>query len=175
MNGIGTIQVFTGEGKGKTTAALGLAWRAVGRGLTVFMVQFLKAPDTSGEHFAAEAFAPLLTIKPMGRKGFIYRRGCQPLDTLMAELALEEARSAMLSGHYDMIILDEINVAVHLGLIDLQDLLEFMKSKPQSVELVLTGRYAHPQVVELADSVLEMKKIKHHFDSGIEAREGIEY
>ncbi|MBI5250216.1 MAG: cob(I)yrinic acid a,c-diamide adenosyltransferase [Desulfomonile tiedjei] len=175
MNGIGTIQVFTGEGKGKTTAALGLAWRAVGRGLKVFMIQFLKAPETSGEHFAAEAFGPLLTIKPMGRKGFIRRRGCEPLDTVMAELALEEASSAMLSGHYDMIILDEINMALHLGLIRLQDLLHFMKSKPENVELVLTGRYAHPQVIELADSVLEMRKIKHHFDSGIPAREGIEY
>lgn len=175
MNGLGTIQVFTGEGKGKTTAALGLAWRAIGRGLKVFMVQFLKAPETSGEHFAAEAFAPLLTIKPMGRKGFIRRRGCEPLDTVMAEVALEEARSAMLSGRYDMIILDEINMAVYLGLIKLQDILEFMKSKPENVELVLTGRYAHPGIIELADYVLEMKKIKHHFDSGMPAREGIEY
>jgi cob(I)alamin adenosyltransferase len=175
MNEIGTIQVFTGEGKGKTTAALGLAWRAVGRGLRVFIVQFLKAPDTSGEHFAAKAFAPLLTIKPMGRKGFIRRRGSEPEDTEMAQKALEEARSAMLGGEYDMIILDEVNVAVHLGLVKVEELVDFMKSRPENVELVLTGRYANPAVMELADSVLEMKKIKHHFDSGIPAREGIEY
>ncbi len=116
MNEKGQIHVFTGEGKGKTTAALGLACRAVGRGLKAFMVQFLKAPDTSGEQFAAKALEPLLTIKPMGRKGFIRRRGCEPLDTVMAELALEEARWAMLHGENNVVILDEANVAVHMGL-----------------------------------------------------------
>jgi cob(I)alamin adenosyltransferase len=171
----GKIQVFTGDGKGKTTAALGLAWRAIGRGLKVFMVQFLKAPDTSGEHFAAKAFAPLFTIKPMGKEGFIRRRGCDPLDQIMAEMALEEAREAMLSGEYDLIILDEINVAVHLGLLNVTDLLELIDLKPEKVELVLTGRYAHPGVIERADMVLEMKKIKHHFDKGVMARKGIEY
>jgi len=171
----GKIQVFTGEGKGKTTAALGLAWRAIGRGLRVFMVQFLKAPDTSGEHFAAHAFAPMMTIKPMGRKGFIRRRGCEPLDTVMAELAMEEARGAMLSGEYEVVILDEINVAVHLGLVDVKELLDLIDCKPDNVELVLTGRYAHPQIVIRADVVLEMRKIKHHFDNGVAAREGIEY
>lgn len=171
----GKIQVFTGEGKGKTTAALGLAWRAIGRGLKVFMVQFLKAPDTSGEHFAAKAFAPMMTIKPMGRKGFIIGHGCEPLDAVMAELALEEARGAMLAGEYDVIILDEINIAVDLGIIDVKDLLELLDAKPDNVEMVLTGRYAHPDVVERADVVLEMRKIKHHYDNGIAAREGIEY
>ncbi len=171
----GKIQVFTGEGKGKTTAALGLAWRAIGRGLKVFMVQFLKAPDTSGEHFAAHAFAPMMIIKPMGRKGFIHRRGLEPLDTVMAELALEEARTAMLGGEFDVIILDEINVAVNLGIIAIKDLLDLMEAKPENVELVLTGRYAHPEVVLRADVVLEMRKIKHHYDNGVVAREGIEY
>lgn len=171
MNTTGSIQVYTGEGKGKTTAALGLAWRAIGRGLKVFMVQFLKAPETSGEQFAAEAFAPMLTIKPMGRKGF----GCEPLDVIMAERGLEEARNAMLSGEYGIVILDEINIAVHLGLVEPQTVLELMDAKPENVELVLTGRYAHPKVIERADCVLEVKKIKHHFDKGVEGREGIEY
>ena len=171
MNTTGSIQVYTGEGKGKTTAALGLAWRAIGRGLKVFMVQFLKAPETSGEQFAAEAFAPMLTIKPMGRKGF----GCEPLDAIMAERGLEEARNAMLSGEYGIVILDEINSAVHLGLVEPQTVLELMDAKPENVELVLTGRYAHPKVIERADCVLEVKKIKHHFDKGVEGREGIEY
>ncbi|MEI8183274.1 MAG: cob(I)yrinic acid a,c-diamide adenosyltransferase [Desulfomonile sp.] len=171
MNTTGSIQVYTGEGKGKTTAALGLAWRAIGRGLKVFMVQFLKAPETSGEQFAAEAFAPMLTIKPMGRKGF----GCEPLDAIMAERGLEEARNAMLSGEYGIVILDEINIAVHLGLVEPQTVLELMDAKPENVELVLTGRYAHPKVIERADCVLEVKKIKHHFDKGVEGREGIEY
>jgi len=171
VNTTGSIQVYTGEGKGKTTAALGLAWRAIGRGLKVFMVQFLKAPETSGEQFAAEAFAPMLTIKPMGRKGF----GCEPLDAIMAERGLEEARNAMLSGEYGIVILDEINIAVHLGLVEPQTVLELMDAKPENVELVLTGRYAHPKVIERADCVLEVKKIKHHFDKGVEGREGIEY
>ncbi len=175
MTETGKVQVFTGEGKGKTTAALGLAWRAIGRDLKVFMVQFLKAPDTSGEHFSAKALHPYFVIKPMGRKGFIRRRGCEPLDQVMAEMALEEARSAMLGGEYDVIILDEINVAVHFRLLDVKDLLELIDEKPEKVELVLTGRYAHADVIEKADVALEMRKIKHHFDEGVPARKGIEY
>ncbi len=175
MNSSGKVQIFTGEGKGKTTAAVGLACRAVGRGLKVFMVQFLKAPDTSGEHFAAKAFEPMFIIKPMGRNGFIRRRGCEPLDTMLAEAALAEARSAMLGGEYDVIILDEVNYAVHFGLISVEDVLEFMDSRPENIELVFTGRYANPEVIRRADMVLEMTKIKHHFDKGVGARKGIEY
>jgi cob(I)alamin adenosyltransferase len=169
------VHVFTGEGKGKTTAAVGLAWCAIGRGLKVFMVQFLKAPDTSGEHFAAKAFEPMFTIKPMGRKGFIRGRGGDPLDKSLAARALGEARTAMLSGDYDMVILDEINVAVNLGLVPIEDVLDFMDARPDGVEIVFTGRDAHPDVIERADSVLEMKKIKHPFDQGVAARKGIEY
>ncbi|MBI5569404.1 MAG: cob(I)yrinic acid a,c-diamide adenosyltransferase [Desulfomonile tiedjei] len=175
MNETGTIQVITGEGKGKTTAALGLALRAVDRGLRVFMVQFLKAPHTSGEHFSAEAVAPLLTIKPMGRKGFIRKSGGEARDRLLAQQALQEARTAMLSGDYGVIVLDEINVAVSMGLIDVKDVLEFIDAKPEGMELLLTGRYAQPEIVRRADLVLEMKKIKHPFDQGIPAMEGIEY
>ncbi len=175
LNRTGSIQVYTGEGKGKTTAALGLAWRAIGRGLRVFILQFLKGPETSGEQFAAKAFAPMLTMKQMGRKGFIRRRKCEPQDALMAQRGLEEARAAMLSGDHDIVILDEINVVVHLGLLDPEAVLELMDAKPKNVELVLTGRYAHPKIVDRADCVLEMKKIKHHFDRGVAAREGIEY
>jgi len=175
MNGPGKIQVFTGEGKGKTTAALGLAVRAIGRGFKVFMVQFLKAPGTSGEQLAVQSLAPMMVIRPMGRKGFISRRGYEPLDTTMAELALKEARNAMSSGSYDVVILDEVNLAVHLGLIGVQDLLNLMDSKPENVELVFTGRYAHPEIISHADVVQEMKKIKHHFDKGVKARKGIEY
>ena len=175
MNGPGKIQVFTGEGKGKTTAALGLAVRAIGRGYKVFMVQFLKAPDTSGEQIAFKSMAPMMVIKPMGRKGFIFRRGCEPEDIEMAQQALNEARSAMLSGSFNVVILDEVNVAVHLGLIDVLDILDLMNSKPDNVGLVLTGRNAHPQIIDRADVVTEMKKIKHHFDKGVKARNGIEY
>jgi cob(I)alamin adenosyltransferase len=175
MNGPGKIQVFTGEGKGKTTAAVGLAVRAIGRGYKVFMVQFLKAPNTSGEQIALQSLAPMIIIKPMGRKGFIFRRGCEPEDVEMAKQALEEARSAILSNAFDVIVLDEVNVAIHLGLINVKDVLDLMNSKPDNVELVLTGRYARPEIIDRADVVLEMKKIKHHFDEGVKARNGIEY
>ena len=171
----GKVQVFTGDGKGKTTAAAGSALRAAGRGLKVLMIQFLKAPDTSGEHFAAKALEPMITIKPMGRKGFIRRRGCEPLDAVMAETALEEAKMAMVGGEYDMIILDEVNIAVHFGLISVEAVVKLMDSRPEKVELILTGRYARPEVISRADVVLEMKKIKHHYDKGIGAREGIEF
>jgi cob(I)alamin adenosyltransferase len=175
MEETGRVHVFTGEGKGKTTAAVGLAWRAIGRGLKVFMVQFLKAPDTSGEQLAAKAFEPMFTIKPMGRKGFIRGRGGDPLDKALATSALGEARTAMLSGGYDLVILDEINVAVKLGLVAVEDVLNFMDARPDAVEIVLTGRDAHPDVIQRADSVLEMKKIKHPFDQGVAARKGIEF
>jgi len=174
MNGLGKIRVFTGEGKGKTTAAVGLAVLAVGRGFKVFMVQFLKAPGTTGEQIAIKSLAPKIIIKPMGRKGFI-RCGGEPMDVAMAKHALDEARSTMLSGNFDMIVLDEVNVAVHLGLIDVQDILDLMNSKPDNVELVLTGRDARPEVINRADVVIEMKKIKHQFDQGVKAQKGIDY
>src|SRR5271157_3341921 len=171
MSREGRILVFTGEGKGKTTAALGLAWQAVVQGKKVLMIQFLKAPDTSGEHFAANAFGSQFDIKPMGRKGFVSRRGPEPVDRDLAHAALQQARRAFESGRYDVIILDEVNVAVHLGLLEVKDLLALMESKPKQVDLVLTGRYAPREVLERADAVLEMKSIKHHFDSGLPARE----
>ncbi len=175
MHEHGLIHVYTGDGKGKTTAALGLAWRALGRGFRVLIVQFLKEPDTSGEHLAAHFFAPLLTIKSKGRKGFIFERGLDPEDISLAVEALEEAKTSMRAGDYDLVILDEINVAVHLGLVSLTDLLDFIDSKPDKVELVLTGRYASAEVIDRADLVVEMKNVKHYFDQGIMARMGIEY
>jgi cob(I)alamin adenosyltransferase len=175
MKRLGGVHVYTGEGKGKTTAALGAAWRAVGGGLKVFMIQFLKSPASSGEHFGAEAFGGMLTIKPMGKKGFIWRKGGDSLDSRMVLQAMEAARTAVLSGDYGMVILDEVNVAIHLGLIAPEDVLELINNKPENVKLVLTGRYAHPEIIKRADCVFEMKKIKHHFDLGVEAREGIEF
>jgi cob(I)alamin adenosyltransferase len=171
----GQIHVYTGDGKGKTTAALGLACMAISRDLRVFMVQFLKRPNTSGEHFAAEALSPLFTIKPMGRGGFIGRRQFEPEDRAVGQRALEEAREAMLGGEYAMIILDEANVAVHFGVIDLKQLLDFVSAKPENVVLVITGRNAHPDVIDLADVVVEMKKIKHYFDNGVKPMKGIDY
>lgn len=171
----GLIRVFTGNGKGKTTAALGIALRCISNGRKVFMVQFLKSPDSTGEHKSAEALAPMLVIEPMGRKGFIRRGQGKPGDREMAIAALDEARRVMLDGSYQVIILDEVNIALHMNLLEAEELLSFIDSKPPDVELVLTGRYAHPDVIARADTVLEMKKVKHHFDDGVKATAGIEY
>lgn len=175
MGDHGTAQVITGDGKGKTTAALGMALAAVARGLKVFMVQFLKAPDTSGEHFAAQSISEQLTIRPMGRKGFIRGRRAAEADKSMAEKALEESRAALVSGNYRMVILDEANVAAHLGLVRVESLMNLLEAKPDHVTLIITGRYAPPELLDRADSVLEMRKVKHPFDSGVPAMEGIEY
>lgn len=171
----GRILVFTGTGKGKTTRALGWGLQAITRGLKVYMIQLLKAPDTSGEHFAAKRLGTSFTIDPMGRKGFIRKRGVDDTDRLMAERALEKARTVMMGGDYDVVILDEINVAVRLNLVSRESVLDLMAAKPEHLELVLTGRDAHPDICALADEVLEMENIKHHFDSGVKALRGIEY
>jgi cob(I)alamin adenosyltransferase len=171
----GLIRVFTGQGKGKTTAAVGLAVQAVANGTKVYMVQMLKGPETTGEQMAAKALGPMFTIAGMGRKGLVRSRMYKPIDYELARQALEKARVAMLCGEYGMVIVDEANVAVYKGLIDVQDLLGLLEVKPQGVDLILTGRNAHPEVMAMANSVLEMTKVKHHFEQGIKAREGIEY
>lgn len=171
----GCIQVYTGEGKGKTTAALGLAFRSLGRGFRVFFLQFMKAPDTSGEHFAAEKFGSALTIRAAGRKGFISKTGPSPEDLKAAAAALAEARQALTGREYDLVVLDEINVALNLGLFGLEEVLELIRLRPEEVELVLTGRNAHPEILARADLVSEIKPVKHYFESGTPARKGIEY
>ena len=171
----GYVQIYTGDGKGKTSASLGLAFRALGRGLKVYMFQFMKPPESSGEHFAATAFGENMTIQSLGKKGFILKDHSRPQDRELAVKALAKARRAMESGEYDLIILDEVNVAVHMGLLDVEALMEFIEAKPGHVELVLTGRKAHPDVVARADLVSEIKPVKHYYHKGVEAREGIEY
>jgi cob(I)alamin adenosyltransferase len=171
----GRILVFTGAGKGKTTRALGTALRAVAGGQCAYMVQFMKAPDTSGEHFAAERLESAFVIEPMGRKGFIRKGGPDREDLMMAERALTKARTIMTEGNYDVIILDEINVAVRFNLLNIKDVLDLMAAKPEHIDLVLTGRDAHPDICALADEVLEMVNVKHHFESGVKALKGIEY
>ena len=175
MGETGRIIIVTGDGKGKTTTAIGMALQAVGLGKRVFMAQFMKAPDTSGEHFAATALEPNLVIKPLGRKGFIHRRGGELEDREMAQKALDEARSHMLVEGYDVIVLDEVNVAIGFGLLEPGDLVDFITSKPATTDLIITGRNAHPDVVRLADSILEMEMVKHHFNAGVPAQKGIEY
>lgn len=169
----GTVQVYTGDGKGKTTAAVGLALRAVGHGLRVYMIQFMKGREY-GELKAAERL-PDLVIEQSGRDEFVDRRDPSPIDIELAKAGLAKAREALVGGKYDVVILDEINVALDFGLVTLEDVMGLIESRPVHVELVLTGRSAHPEIVKLADLVSEVLNIKHHYDTGVAARKGIEY
>ncbi|OIP34087.1 MAG: cob(I)yrinic acid a,c-diamide adenosyltransferase [Deltaproteobacteria bacterium CG2_30_43_15] len=173
--GRGTIQVYTGNGKGKTTASLGLALRAIGHGYRVYMIQFMKGDIEYGELISSKKLlAPYLTIKQMGRADFVNRENPEKVDVDWAKKAFKLAQEVVLGGEYDVVILDEVNVAVDFGLVVLEDLLELMRDKPENVELVLTGRYAKPEVVQKADLVTEMLDIKHYYAGGIESRKGIE-
>ena len=169
----GLVQVYTGNGKGKTTAALGLALRAAGNGLKVLIVQFMKG-TASGELEAAQRLSPFLTIIKAGREGFIFKGEIDPVDLKLAEEGFLLAKKAIEDREYDIVILDEINMAVDFGLIPLSDLLQLVDSKPVTVELVLTGRNAKPELLEKADLVTEMVERKHYYAKGVPARKGIE-
>ena len=170
----GTVQVYTGDGKGKTTAALGLALRAVGHGLSVYMLQFMKGSSNYGELTSALRL-PGLTIEQSGRDEFVDRDSPAKVDIDLAAEGLEKSRAAVMGGRYDIVILDEVNVALDFGLIALEDVLTLIEKRPSHVELILTGRSAHPEIVKAADLVSEVLNIRHHYDAGVEAREGIEF
>lgn len=168
------MQVYTGEGKGKTTAAFGLALRAIGRGLKVYIIQFIKGGFDYGELYIVDKL-PNLKLKAFGRGKFVTTKPAQKEDIQLAEEALALAQKVVKSGDYDIVILDEINVALELKLIETRKVVELIENKPKHVELVLTGRYAPEKIVEIADLVTEMKEIKHPFNKGYGARKGIEY
>ncbi|CEP69620.1 Adenosylcobalamin biosynthesis, ATP:cob(I)alamin adenosyltransferase CobA/CobO/ButR [Moorella glycerini] len=170
----GLVQVYTGEAKGKSTAAFGLALRACGHGLKVLIVQFMKTPDY-GEHKAFPRLAPEVEVKTFGRKGFIHRGGARPEDYEQARAALAFAREAMLGGRVDILILDEINNALYFGLLTEEEVLAFLAERPPQVEVVLTGRNAPAGIIAAADLVTEMRQVKHPYEKGIKARKGIEY
>lgn len=172
----GLIIVNTGPGKGKTTAAMGTALRAVGNGLKVLMLQFLKGSWHYGELDAVQAFGDNWVIKQMGR-GFVKVGGAEtdPEDIRLVEEAWAEAEQAILSGAWDLVILDEINYAISYKMLDPEKVVAALKKKPEMVHVILTGRNAHPSIVELADTVTEMKEVKHAYTKGIEAQRGIEY
>ena len=168
------IHIYTGDGKGKTSAALGLALRALGRGLTVHMVRFIKGKVDYGEAVVAKNLLGFEMVS-FGKGSFIEGGSPTPEDIEQARKALDHVRNIFEKDGYDIIILDEINVAISLGLIETQDILRLIDLKPDGIELVLTGRGAPNEIVEAADLVTEMKEIKHPFNKGIEARKGIEY
>ncbi len=170
----GLIQVYTGDGKGKTTAALGLALRAVGHGLRVLVIQFMKGNINYGELESSKKLSPYLTIKQAGRETFVSRTNPDPIDIRLVQDGFDFAKKALADEAYDILILDEINVAVDYGLVVLSDLLHLLDTKPDGVELVLTGRNASPEVMEKADLVTEMVERKHYYRNGIAAREGVE-
>jgi len=170
----GYIQVYTGSGKGKTTAALGLALRAAGHKQRVYIGQFLKG-QMYGELISAKLLSPYITIEQFGRTGFIHvTKDPDKEDIQKAKRGLKKCKEAMLSLKYRIIVLDEINVAVYFNLLTEKEILEFLDQKPEGVEIILTGRYAPAVFLKRADLVTEMKEKKHYYKKGVKAREGIE-
>ena len=173
-NGKGLVHVFTGNGKGKTTAALGTILRAAGHGLRIFIVFFMKGDYDYGE-FSTLSRLPHVDMASFGFRHLTDPANIKPEEVEQARLALTAAREAVLSGNYDLVVLDEVNVALGFKLIELDEVVKLIKDKPPDVELILTGRYADTRLIEMADLVTEMVKVKHPFDKGIKARRGIEY
>lgn len=168
----GYVQIYTGNGKGKTTAALGLAIRAAGAGLKIFIGQFIKGQQYS-ELNSLQKLSSWITVEQYGLPSFVNGKP-SPSDIEAAHRGLERVKSSMVSGQFDVIIVDEGNVAVAYGLISKQDLLDLIDLKPENMELVITGRDALPEVIDRADLVTEMKVVKHYYDTGVDARIGIE-
>ena len=168
----GYIQVYTGNGKGKTTAAFGLALRAAGADKQVFIAQFVKGQEYS-EITAVREFLPTVTVKQYGLECFIVNTPTQA-DIDIARQGLEEVAAIIASGEYDIVILDEANIAIFYKLFTAAELIEILKSKPENVEIIITGRYACPEILETADLVTEMKEVKHYYTQGVQARVGIE-
>lgn len=168
----GYVQVYTGDGKGKTTAALGLALRAAGAGLKVFIGQFVKGMEYS-EISALRKKLPEITVRQYGGDCFIVNKPDER-DKQLARAGLDEINAVIQSGEYDVVILDEANIAVYFNLFSINDLLKIVRSKPSHVELIITGRKAHPALIEAADLVTEMQEIKHYYQKGVQARKGIE-
>ena len=168
----GYVHILTGNGKGKTTAALGLSIRAAGAGMKVYFAQFIKQGDYS-EIRALRRFADQITVRQFGLDRFTDHNP-ESKDIQAARSGLEQVKKIMATEHYDLMILDEANVAVKFGLLVVHDLINLITHKPYELELVITGRYASPRVIDMADIVTEMKLIKHYYLKGVEARVGIE-
>lgn len=178
MAELGLIQVYTGNGKGKTTASLGLAFRACGHGLKVAMIQFMKDNKDYGEVKASECL-PNFTLLQVGRNDFVNLENPEEIDISLATHGWELSKTVILSGKYDIIILDEINVAMACKLLNVNSVVNFLtvdcKSSTKIPEIILTGRYAPPQIIEIAQLVTEMQEIRHNYAGGMESRMGIEF
>jgi cob(I)alamin adenosyltransferase len=171
----GLIQVYTGDGKGKTTCALGLALRAVGQGFQVYMVQFMKGRETGEARAVAARLAPEMTLRSFGRPGLVNLRAPTPEDLDLIRQAWDLAREVILAGNHDLVILDEINLALTFNLLSPAEVFQVLRDRPPWVEMVLTGRQAPDELVELADLVTEMRPVKHYYVAGVKARRGIEW
>lgn len=170
----GLVQVYTGEGKGKTSAAFGLTLRAIGRGLKVYIIQFIKGGFDYGELYVVNKL-PNLTLRAFGKGEFVTEEPPGKEDVTLAQEALKLAEEIVKHGEHDIVILDEINVALNLSLVRIERVLELIRNKPKHVELVLTGRNAPQEIIEKADLVTKMKEVKHPYSKGYKARKGIEY
>ena len=170
----GLVQLFTGDGKGKTSAAIGAAIRALGSGLKVYIAFFMKGGSPYGERNILGKLSNI-TVESFGTNEFVDPANVKPEDKRLARLGLAAARGAMLSGKYDLVVLDELNLAVAWNLVGLDDALRLIDDKPEGVELILTGRWADSRLVKSADLVTEMLKIKHPYDEGVAARPGFEF
>lgn len=170
----GFVQIYTGNGKGKTTAAIGQAVRAAGRGFKTYFLMLMKEFPYS-EVNALSSLKDFVTIEQVGKDDYVYRKELPPQEEIdKAKLALEKAKKKMLCGEYDIIVLDEVLVATYFQLISVDDILPLINEKPFEVELILTGRYCLKELIDKADLVTEMKEVKHYYEKGILARRGIE-
>lgn len=170
----GLVSIFTGDGKGKTSAALGVVLRALGHGLRVHIIYFMKGDYPYGEREALSRL-PNVSISTFGHETFVDPSNVRPEEIAEARKGLEKAREVVQSGDYDVVVLDEINVTVAWKLLDIEDVLELIRSRPRNVELMLTGRYADSRLIDAADLVTEMVNVKHPYDKGILSRKGIDY
>lgn len=171
MEDKGYIQIYTGNGKGKTTCALGLSLRAICNGYSVFFGQFLKGQDYS--ELKAVELLQNFTIRQYGTANFVFNNPSEK-DIQMAKEGLSDIKREMLTNNYDIIVMDEVNIAIHKNLITVDDVIDILKLRPENTEMILTGRYAHEKLIEIADLVTEMKEIKHYYTQGVMSRAGIE-
>ncbi len=174
MSELGLLQVYTGDGKGKTTAALGLSLRAVGHGLRVLFLQFLKNDATYGECLA-KAHLPNFDLVPVGRNELVDFKHPDPIDIELVRAGWDKAVEAIRSGNYDLVVLDELTLVLAFDLLPLQPVLSFLAQPHRGTEVVVTGRYAPDELIEMADLVTEMTDIKHYFRKGIDSRDGIDH